>query len=184
MTYKNQNDLRILKTRQNIRKTFIDMLCEMDFEKITVKELAKRAMINRKTFYAHYDNLNILLSELQKEMSQKFSERTKNMERPRDIDKVTREFFTYSEELGEFGEKLNCSSSIGQKITNELMQPAWNLPVKYSTFEIQNIIKTFVSQATLAIYRQWTKDGKKLSLEEIIELTSNLICNGVNNLGK
>ena len=185
MAHKNENDLRVLKTKQNIRRTFINMLCEMDFEKITVKELAERAMINRKTFYSHYDSLDILLQKLQNEMAQEFIKRTKNMKRPKDLDKVTREFFIYSEELGKFGEKLNCSDShVSKQVTDFLMQQTWNLPKEYSSPYVQNIIKSFVSQATLIIYRQWLKDEKKLSLDEIIKLASKLICNGVNNLEK
>ena len=60
------------------------------------------------------------------------------------------------------------------------MKQSWVLPEKYK--KGQNIVKTFVSQATLAIYRQWIADEKQLSLEEIIELTTKLICNGVNAL--
>ena len=47
-------DLRVQKTIDAIQKTFEDMICEMDYEKITVKELCERARINKKTFYRYY----------------------------------------------------------------------------------------------------------------------------------
>ena len=53
-----KEDLRSKRTKEFIRKTFEEMICEMDFEQITVKELTERAMINRKTFYLHYDSLD------------------------------------------------------------------------------------------------------------------------------
>ncbi len=43
-------DLRVQKTIDTIQKTFKDMICEMDYGKITVKELCERARINKKTF--------------------------------------------------------------------------------------------------------------------------------------
>ena len=43
-------DLRVQKTIDAIQKTFEDMICEMDYEKITVKELCERARINKKLF--------------------------------------------------------------------------------------------------------------------------------------
>lgn len=182
MKKKNKSDLRIIKTKKNIRQAFIKMLCEMDYEKITVQELSKRAMIDRKTFYAHYDTLDTLLEELQHEMAKNFMERTKNMKRPRDIDKVTREFFLYSEELGELGEKLNCSESrLSQEIKSEIMSEMWKTSIPDNIF-LQNILVSFVSQSTLAIYRQWTADKKKIPLEEIIKIATDLICNGVNGL--
>lgn len=180
MTAKEHEDLRVARTKKSIKQTFIDMLCKMDYEKITVQELTARAMINRKTFYLHYSSLGELLSEIQEEMMQNFLKRTADMERPKDIDKVTREFFTYSEELGKLGEVLNCSDSqVRKRITDELMELAWKLPDKYSAPGFQNIIKAFVFQATLTIYRQWAADGKKLSLEEVTDLAVKLVCNGL-----
>ena len=93
-------DLRIQKTKDSIRKTFEEMICEMDYEQISIKELAQRARINRKTFYLHYNTLDDLLREIQNEMAQNFIKRTQGLERPRDMDKITREFFLCSEELG------------------------------------------------------------------------------------
>ena len=45
-----KEDLRVIRTREAIRKTFEEMICEMDYEQISIKELTERARINRKTF--------------------------------------------------------------------------------------------------------------------------------------
>ena len=65
-------DLRIQKTLENIHNAFKEMIFEMDFEKITVKELSERSRINKKTFYSHYSNLDELLMKIQDEMSEKY----------------------------------------------------------------------------------------------------------------
>ncbi|RDU23532.1 TetR/AcrR family transcriptional regulator [Anaerosacchariphilus polymeriproducens] len=49
-----QNDLRVIKTRKNIESSFIELLGEKDFTKITVQDILDRALINRSTFYKHY----------------------------------------------------------------------------------------------------------------------------------
>ena len=67
-----KDDLRARRTKAFILKTYEEMICEMDFEQITVKELIERAMINRKTFYLHYDSLEDLLLEMQNKMAQSF----------------------------------------------------------------------------------------------------------------
>ena len=178
MAPKRQEDLRVLRTKQSIRRAFTEMICEMDYERITVQELTARAMINRKTFYLHYPTLDDLLREVQREMAEDFIRRTEGMERPRDMDKITREFFLCSEELGKLGERLNCSDThVRRQITDEIMRRTWR-SLKGEP-EAQNIIMAFVSQATLAIYRQWTADGKAMPLEEVIELATRLICHGV-----
>ena len=109
-------DLRIQRTKDSIRKTFEEMICEMDYEQISIKELAQRARINRKTFYLHYNTLDDLLREIQNEMAQNFIKRTQGLERPRDMDKITREFFLCSEELGKIGERITLLSGRNVKV--------------------------------------------------------------------
>ncbi|MBU3217240.1 TetR family transcriptional regulator (plasmid) [Clostridium estertheticum] len=50
----NQNDLRVIKTRKNIETSFIFLLSQKDFYKITVQDILDTALINRSTFYKHY----------------------------------------------------------------------------------------------------------------------------------
>ncbi len=182
-----KEDLRVIRTREAIQKTFEEMICEMDYEQISIKELTERARINRKTFYLHYNSLDDLLRELQNEMAKSFIERTRDLERPRDMDKITREFFLVSEGAGRLHERLMCSGSyhyISRRITNEIMSETWGADGKEKHVDpyVQNVIMTFVSQSTIEIYKQWIADGKKIPLEEIIALTTKLICNGVNGL--
>ena len=61
-------DLRVQKTKAAIRGAFQAMICEMPAEKITVKELAGRARIHRKTFYLHYPSIEALYQELMEEI--------------------------------------------------------------------------------------------------------------------
>ena len=180
-----KEDLRSRRTKEFIRKAFEEMICEMDYEQISIKELTERANINRKTFYLHYNTLDDLLRELQNEMAQMFIERTKGMERPRDMDKITREFFLVHEELGKLGERITCSGSykyISRRITSDIMTETWKNG-RQSPY-VQNIIMTFVSQSTLEIYKQWVADGKKIPLEEIIKIATKLVCNGVNGINE
>ena len=55
-------DLRIQKTLRNIRKAFIELAKEKPIDSITVKELCERALINKATFYLHFENLNELIT--------------------------------------------------------------------------------------------------------------------------
>ena len=48
-------DIRVKKTKRAIQKAFVALLREKPIEKITVKEIAERAEINKTTFYSHYE---------------------------------------------------------------------------------------------------------------------------------
>lgn len=56
-------DLRILKTKKNIYSTFESLMKKSSFEEIKVSDICNLAMINRSTFYAHYEDKYELLAE-------------------------------------------------------------------------------------------------------------------------
>lgn len=53
----NENDLRVIKTRERIEAAMLELLRTKPLEKITVTELARVAMINKGTFYLHYQDI-------------------------------------------------------------------------------------------------------------------------------
>ncbi|PFN98061.1 TetR family transcriptional regulator [Bacillus sp. AFS076308] len=67
---KQRVDPRILRTRQLIKDALIDLLQEMEINKITVNRIAERATINRVTFYLHYDDIQDMLEKMAQEMAE------------------------------------------------------------------------------------------------------------------
>ena len=61
-------DPRILRTRQLIRGAFVELLQEMDIEKLSVNKIAERATINRVTFYLHYRDITDMMEKMADEM--------------------------------------------------------------------------------------------------------------------
>ncbi|WOD65400.1 TetR/AcrR family transcriptional regulator (plasmid) [Niallia taxi] len=65
---KNQTDPRIVRTRLLIKEAFVDLLKEMDIEKMTVSKIAARATISRVTFYLHYRDIPDMLEKMADDM--------------------------------------------------------------------------------------------------------------------
>jgi len=63
-----RTDPRVLRTRQLIRDAFVDLLQEIELEKITVNRIAERATINRVTFYLHYRDIPQMLEKMADDM--------------------------------------------------------------------------------------------------------------------
>lgn len=60
-----KTDRRILRTKQSITKSFLELFSEKDFEQITINEIAERANVNRGTVYLHYsDNMTFWINAL------------------------------------------------------------------------------------------------------------------------
>ena len=47
-------DLRVIKTKEYIKNAFLELLKEKNYAKVSVKDIASLASINRNTFYLHY----------------------------------------------------------------------------------------------------------------------------------
>ncbi|MEH7401547.1 TetR/AcrR family transcriptional regulator C-terminal domain-containing protein [Gottfriedia acidiceleris] len=71
MKDKTKVDPRIIRTRQLIKDAFIDLLQEMDLNKITVNRIAERATVNRVTFYLHYRDIQDMMENMALEMGER-----------------------------------------------------------------------------------------------------------------
>lgn len=64
MENKTKTDRRILRTRQALRQTLMDLIREKGYEAVSVEEIVQRADVARATFYLHYhDKEDLLLDE-------------------------------------------------------------------------------------------------------------------------
>jgi AcrR family transcriptional regulator len=70
---KSHTDPRILRTRQLLKDALIELLQEMDIDKISVNRLAERATINRVTFYLHYRDIPDMLEKMANDMIEEIS---------------------------------------------------------------------------------------------------------------
>ncbi len=57
-----RTDRRVLRTRKAIMDAFSDLIAEQSIEKVSISALARKANIDRKTFYLHYSSINDLVN--------------------------------------------------------------------------------------------------------------------------
>lgn len=57
-------DLRVVRTEYAIKKAFAEEITCTEYQRITVSEIARKAQINRKTFYAHYSCIDDLVKSM------------------------------------------------------------------------------------------------------------------------
>lgn len=58
-----KTDPRVIRTRKLIMDSFIELSGRKEFKDITVKDLTEEAMINRATFYYHFEDIYDLLEK-------------------------------------------------------------------------------------------------------------------------
>jgi len=188
MILKGNEDLRVVKTIEGIKSAFEELIRERDYEKITVKELCERARINKKTFYHYYPTLDDLLAELQCEISSAYLERVQGFKLPEEIREVNRVFFEFSCSQGIAYEKITCSSGsynyIRQQMINRVVAETWERSASFRRLDAftRSVLLEHVNALNVNIYRHWVSDGKRLSPQELTELSNKLACEGLSGL--
>src|SRR5215210_4785586 len=65
----NLEDLRVRRTRKLLQKALLEAASEKGFTHVTVRDITERAMVNRATFYRHYEDKYDLLAHYMEELS-------------------------------------------------------------------------------------------------------------------
>ena len=63
-----KTDPRVLRTRKFIMDSFMELSSKKEFKDITVKDITTEAMINRATFYYHFEDIYDLLEKVLSEV--------------------------------------------------------------------------------------------------------------------
>lgn len=172
------DDKRVVKTIRTIHAAFEQMMCEMDYRDITVKELCERALVNKKTFYRYYETMDFLLAEFQENMMTEYLARVAGLRIPDDLEAITREFFAFATERGEVFERITCSGphdALQRQMTDRVLaRHDGEAPADPE----RSLLMAFVTESTLAIYRQWVANGKALPADQVADTAARLVCHG------
>lgn len=181
------NDMRVQKTLERIHNAFRNLVEKEDYSSLTVSALCLEAKIGRKTFYTYYESLDDLLKEMIENITKEYIERIREYRKPEDIFEITRQFYLFSLEKGKFYDNLVCSESyqaIGYHLLMRFVQDTWNDSPWFRSLreEEQNILLCFIYNSGAGLYRHWIISGKKIPLEQMIELASNLVGKGIEGI--
>ena len=79
-----KSDLRIIKSKRALYNALIHLMKKKTFEEIKVSDICNEALINRSTFYAHFEDKYSLLSSMLDNLKQQFINELNNKEKEKD----------------------------------------------------------------------------------------------------
>lgn len=180
-------DRRVVKTKKAIRNAFAKLLCEKDIDKITIKDIADTADINRKTFYNYYSGVYQIIDEIENEVVDSIDnaiadistdEYLKNPYRM--FDRITE---AASQDIDFYGYILSMNSNVNlfQKIVELLKEKTKEavLTKVDADRERLTVVIEYTISGMVAAYKSWFNSEKKLSLEELSDLIGHLFYSGV-----
>lgn len=186
-------DRRVIKTKKAIRTAFAKLLSVKDIDKITIKDIADNADINRKTFYNYYAGIHEILEEIENEIIRDLESALRDVDFSKDLkdqpyliftklsDIINRDadFYGYlikGDRNTNLVNKIKCS--IREKLISELENKIELSPIGLS------IAADYMVAGVLAVYQEWFNSGRLQSSEEMTERLGILSLRGVNGLIK
>lgn len=181
-------DRRIEKTRASIRSAFIAMLSEMDYDDITVAALAKRADIDRKTFYLHYKSKDALLEALETEHVQLVSQLLASLDWGSgdrlDVTAVAKSLAQSFPDVGPIHQRIASTSSYFFILIHELgalrdtFKEILGNRIACTPQELDAYAEFFAG-GVLSTYWHWLQSNNGLSIEQMVALAANAAYSGL-----
>lgn len=187
-------DRRVRKTKNAIKQAFIKLLAEKELERITIQDITTLADVNRGTFYLHYEDKYILLSDLEDEIlasladeigTSKLVMQDSNLEdfAKNFSEKILKNIILHIQKDIDFYLvifKLDRKSQLEDKIS-ELMyanmvkiisnkQKISGIPIDY--------FHSYVSGATISFIKHWVQDNNRMEPNIVADHLFKIIFNG------
>lgn len=179
-----KDDLRVVKTKKVLYKALIDLMKTKTFEEIKVSDICSMSLINRSTFYAHYEDKYDLLVEFINSLKEEFTNelgKNKNILNTKEYYlEMIRLFLDHIENKRDIYSAImiNNRNSIMMDIlssvaNNEVIKKMESSNV--STSVPSNIIAKFYLGGVLNLGIEWLRDSNKYTKEEIVKYLEILI---------
>ncbi len=162
------------KTRQNIKDAFVELLKEKHIDQITVTELARKADVDRKTFYLYYPTVYDVVREIEDGIIAGLKELLENH--------ATSDWRIFLTGLNGIMEKdLEYYMVIAKnKELSFLVDECMNILIdilresllkKKETVSVKDeVLICYAASGILGVYENWLKSEEKMPLEQLIEI--------------
>ena len=176
-----KTDKRVLKTKHSLKTALITLLSTKSVDEISVVELSNLALVNRKTFYLHYEDVNSVLVEIENDLISEI------------IDEVKKESVAFADYEDYIFDVLNvinnnqyaCNLLLCKHYSDSLINKVTSALIDYFTnksttknYEIIFFINYHI-HGSLKMYYNWLNNSyQNLSFKGLCELLSKAIVKG------
>lgn len=182
-----KQDPRVTRTRHYLMQAMCDLMKEKDFEQITVQEITERAIINRATFYAHFEDKHRLLESMVQHSFQTMLDDKINhadgfgVENLRLLTLVTCQFlaeFHAEHTPGKEYELLPVEREVRSIVAKSIKACLSHTSMSESQVSAETVVM-WTSSIIFGSALQWLHSGSKLSAEEVTDQIIVLMMHGL-----
>lgn len=179
---KNKTDLRIIKTKNNLYLSLINLLKTKTFEEIKVSDICKESLINRSTFYAHFEDkyelMASLINDLKKELESELDKIEKDLTTKEYYLEMIKIFLDHIEGKEDIYKSImiNNKNSIIMDMIYDTISNDLNNKIKSDRIDIPtDIVSSFYIAAVVNVGIEWLKNDKKYKKEDMLKYIDKLI---------
>lgn len=184
-----KTDLRILKTKKLLYDSLEELMKSKPFEEIKVSDICSNALINRSTFYAHYNDKYELLQEYINTLKDLLENELKKNKSIKNSKEYYIEMIKLLLNHIEYKKNTYISIMINNKnsITMDILYDVINKDVIKNIEEIEvngkkiprDIISRFYCGALFNLCIEWIRNNNKYTKDDIIKYIEILIPNDI-----
>ncbi|WP_042462991.1 TetR/AcrR family transcriptional regulator [Neobacillus dielmonensis] len=179
---KKLNDKRVMRTKRLIRDTLTELMEQKGFDAITVKDITDKAMINRGTFYLHYQDKYDLLEKSEAEFFSSLEQIVRDLNPQVAISLTSQnepfpvivKLFDYFQETAPFlkallGPKGDPKFQVKLKeMIKTLMRQVLLSQVNQEDLLVpEEFLLSYISSAHVGVVQYWLETGMQKSSEEM-----------------
>lgn len=185
----NKEDLRIIKTKNSLRDALIVLMKDKQFEEIKISDICNTALINRSTFYAHYEDkyelLVDIIDSLKKNLLDDLNKNEKNFNTKEYYIELIKLFLNHINDKKDIYTKvlINNHNSILMDIFEDTVMKDVNKRIKKKQLKTGDIpadifIKYYLG-GVANVCIEWLNNQKIYTENEIISYLEKLIPNNI-----
>ena len=173
-------DRRIVRTQDAIKKAFLELMSEKNFDSITIQDISDRANINRATVYLHYLDKFDLLDKIMEEHIQNMANLCE-LEAEMDwieatvycMEYLKSNYLFFSTMLASEGAPYFRSRFVQHNI--EEFKKDVDVTKGKNLGQNEDIVAEFVANAYVGVVEWWMKNGMPYPPQEMAEKVGDLL---------
>lgn len=176
-------DLRIIKTKKNLYDSLTKLMSIKEFEDIKVSDICNLALINRSTFYAHFNDKYELLNSFIYDLKQDLQDQISSNEK---IDNLKNYYMNMIVVfLNHIDKNINIYSMIAKKNSNSIVMDMIsntlfedinkNIKLAKKSDIPSSFVSDFYTGAILNVGINYLKDPKQYKKEKIVAYLDKLL---------
>ena len=183
-------DRRIAKTKKAIYRAFAELLSEKNINDITIKDIADKADINRKTFYNYYNGIYDLTGEIENSIIDSFEQVLRNtninelLHNPYSMFEALTRIINSNLDFYQHLISIENNSNLVSKLFKSLKTRAKEVITQYTLLDdaTLDIVLDFVVSGMFTVFQHWFNSSREHSIDDLAKIVATLSFNGINGL--